>query len=115
MPRRYKRKIAYILKIQSNLSNIKMPEIGVDGMLVWYSEHGHGPHAVLVLPGAIGTAESDFDVQLNPASSHCFDFTKFKFVCIELHGWGRLNQQRIYDPNILERDADYCHHIMQVI
>lgn len=92
-----------------------MPEIEFDGKRVWYSVHGTGEHAVLVLPGAIGTVKSDFDVQLNPANAHCFDFFNFKWVFVEMHGWGQLNQERVYDPNILETDADYCHYIMQVI
>lgn len=101
-------------KLFTQVQVVIMPRIEYHGKHLWYSVYGTGSHVVLMLPGAIGTAKSDFYVQLDPSHQNCLDFDKFKFVFIEPHGWGRLNQQREYHSGMLDDDAEYCHYIMQV-
>ena len=40
-----------------------MPYAQVRGVRLYYEDHGHGPPLVLI-PGALGTAQSDFGPQL---------------------------------------------------
>lgn len=38
--------------------------IAVNGHDIYYEKVGHGPRAVICLPGAIGTAQADFGPQI---------------------------------------------------
>ncbi|KAH7636490.1 serine hydrolase BPHL [Dermatophagoides farinae] len=81
---------------------------------ICFEKFGHGPIAVLVIPGAIGTAKSDFDIQFNPKHSGCLDFERFTFICVELPGWGRsIPPERPIGPNVLHDDADRCDELMK--
>ena len=92
-----------------------MPKLNIDNQPVWYSVSGTGKHPVLLIPGAIGTGESDFFIQLDPTNSDCFDFKRFTIVCVELPGWGRSSPpSRNYGPNVLLFDADCCNKLMEV-
>ena len=87
----------------------------VNGQPLWYDVFGSGPHVVLLIPGGIGTAQSDFYLQLDASSKYCFDFTKFTVVCVELPGWGLSTPpSRKYGPDVFQVDVKCCTSLMQV-
>lgn len=84
---------------------------------VAYEIFGTGEHVVLIIPGAIGTAASDFPQQLSNDSSSedCLDYLKFTFVAVELPGWGRsVPPERSFGPHTYRHDARCCLALMEV-
>ena len=92
-----------------------MPKYQAAGQSLWYDVFGTGPHVVLLIPGAIGTAKSDFDLQLDTSGRYCLDMNRFTFICVELPGWGRSTPPgRVFSADTYRYDAMCCVMLMEV-
>ena len=100
----------------------------LDAQTIAYQVFGAGEHIVLVIPGAIGTAASDFPAQLPlslPGGSEAIrephsigqrlDTVHFCFVAVQLPGWGQSAPPgRLLDSNTYRHDANCCMALMEV-
>ena len=100
----------------------------LDAQTIAYQVFGTGEHIVLVIPGAIGTAASDFPAQLPlslPGGSEVvrephsigqrLDTVHFCFVAVQLPGWGQSTPPgRLLGPNTYRHDAHCCMALMEV-
>ncbi|OQV22483.1 putative Valacyclovir hydrolase [Hypsibius exemplaris] len=74
-----------------------------------YKKVGHGNHVLLLLPGAIGTIETDFGAQMNE-----LDQSIFTLVSWDPPGYGRFGDaERIWDVKMLDTDADFAVELMR--
>lgn len=64
-------------------------DIEVCGQRVHYQVYGTGKHALLLFPGSLGTAETDYYLQVNGTKETSFNLKKYQVVVMELPGWGR--------------------------
>jgi len=83
-----------------------------DGTKINYCTAGNGGHAVLLLPGALGTGRSDFTPQLESLNSK----GKLTLVAWDPPGYGKSRPpNRTFPPNFFERDAQVAMKFMQSI
>ena len=83
-----------------------------DGTKINYCTTGSGGHVVLLLPGALGTARSDFTPQLEGLNS----LGKLTLVAWDPPGYGKSRPpNRTFPQNFFERDAYVAKKFMQSI
>ena len=81
-----------------------------DGTKINYCTTGNGGHVVLLLPGALGTARSDFTPQLEGLNS----LGKLTLVAWDPPGYGKSRPpNRTFPQNFFERDAYVAKKFMQ--
>jgi len=74
-----------------------------------YNQVGTGDHVVLLLPGALGCSETDFEPQLKT-----FDTKKFNVISLDLRGYGNTRPpSRQFSVDFYEKDAEDAFSFMQ--
>ncbi|XP_054158078.1 valacyclovir hydrolase-like [Oppia nitens] len=82
-----------------------------NGWTIWYDKHGSGDIPVLMIPGAIGTARTDFYEQLE--GDDILDEDKFTIIAVDPPGSGRSRPPvRKYGSNLYDIDAQCFYQLM---
>ncbi|XP_017461247.1 PREDICTED: valacyclovir hydrolase-like [Rhagoletis zephyria] len=86
--------------------------VEVNGFPIHYNRYGTGSTVVLLIPGALGTAVTDFRQQLEGADA--FNLKRYTFVVIELAGWGRSRPpKRPYGLSVYDNDVTCAAKLME--
>ncbi|XP_054157035.1 valacyclovir hydrolase-like [Oppia nitens] len=79
---------------------------------IWYDKYGTGPQPLLMIPGGIGTGQTDFYEQLE--GDDILDFDQLTIIAVEPPGYGRSRPpNRRYDSNVYDTDAECCYQLMK--
>ncbi|XP_035734380.1 valacyclovir hydrolase-like [Vespa mandarinia] len=93
------------------IKDIEERKVNVNGFDINYVRVGIGNHPVLLLPGALGTAWTDFKPQLEN-----LDKNKLTVVAWDPPGYGKSRPpNKTYSDDFLQRDADYAFDLMKVL
>ncbi|XP_027205168.2 serine hydrolase BPHL-like [Dermatophagoides pteronyssinus] len=85
--------------------------VELNGFPIHWQKFGNGPMIVLLIPGALGTAKSDFYKQLTGKTA--FDFNRYTFIAVELPGWGKSRPpKRPYGIDVYDTDVKCCMQLM---
>jgi len=88
-----------------------MAKVSVGGVQINYEEAGSGPHAVLLMPGAIGSALSDFGPQLASLAG-----SQLKLVAWDPPGYGQSRPpSRTFPPSFFRDDALAAADLMKTL
>ncbi|XP_071957633.1 valacyclovir hydrolase-like [Antedon mediterranea] len=88
----------------------KSDYLDVDGVKLHYVKFGHGEHPLLLMPGALGSALSDFGPQLNGG----FDPETYTVIGWDPSGYGKSRPpKRTFPLDFFQRDANHAHNLMQ--
>uniref|UniRef100_A0A3P9H030 Biphenyl hydrolase like n=1 Tax=Oryzias latipes TaxID=8090 RepID=A0A3P9H030_ORYLA len=83
----------------------------VNGVDLYYEQTGKGKHAVLLIPGALGSTRTDFGPQLKSLNKECFTV-----VCWDPCGYGQSRPpDRDFPPDFFERDAKDAVDLMKTL
>ncbi|KAK3929958.1 Valacyclovir hydrolase [Frankliniella fusca] len=83
----------------------------IDGVGISYIRSGSGPHPVLCLPGALGSAWTDFKPQLELLSQK-----EFTIIAWDPPGYGHSRPpNRDFIGQFLHRDADFALKLMKAL
>ncbi|KAM6922038.1 valacyclovir hydrolase [Xenentodon cancila] len=83
----------------------------VNGVDLYYEQTGRGKHAVLLLPGALGSTKTDFGPQLKSLNKECFTL-----VGCDPRGYGQSRPpDRDFPPDYFERDAKDAVDLMKML
>ncbi|XP_048063823.1 valacyclovir hydrolase isoform X1 [Megalobrama amblycephala] len=86
-------------------------KMSVNGVDLHYQRAGDGKHAVLLLPGALGSAQTDFGPQLEK-----LDKRRFTLVAWDPRGYGRSRPpDRDFPADFFHRDAKDALDLMQAL
>ena len=84
-----------------------MPYAQVRGLRLYYEDHGHGPPLVLI-PGALGTAQSDFGPQLEQLPG-----LGVRVISFDPRGYGSSRPpRRVFPIDFYHQDAEDCVALM---
>lgn len=84
-------------------------KIDVDGFNIHYEQEGNGKHILLLLPGAMGSAKTDFNNQLEQ-----FDKDRFTLVAWDPPGYGFSRPpNRSFPDKFHHRDAEIAAELMK--
>ncbi|KAI5633359.1 alpha/beta hydrolase fold domain-containing protein [Phthorimaea operculella] len=90
---------------------IKEKKIKIDGWDINFLKAGTGPHAVVCLPGTLGTIWSNFRHQIEG-----FDHEKFTVVAWDPPGYGKSRPpDRTFTPDFYEEDAEIIYKLMKTL
>ncbi|KAF6734152.1 Valacyclovir hydrolase [Oryzias melastigma] len=82
----------------------------VNGVDLYYEQTGKGEHAVLLIPGALGSTKTDFGPQLKSLNKE-----RFTVVGWDPRGYGKSRPpDRDFPPDFFERDAKDAVGLMKV-
>ncbi|XP_069586838.1 valacyclovir hydrolase [Ranitomeya imitator] len=85
--------------------------IQINGVKLHYQRTGHGDHALLLLPGALGCSQTDFGPQLKFLNKEVFTIIGW-----DPRGYGlSIPPARDYPPNFFSRDAKDAVDLMQAL
>ncbi|NXU03350.1 BPHL hydrolase, partial [Buphagus erythrorhynchus] len=91
-------------------TSITSAKIQVNGVHLHYQQTGEGSHAVLLLPGMLGSGQTDFGPQLKSMNKQLFTV-----VAWDPRGYGKsIPPSRDFPPDFFERDAKDAVDLMQV-
>lgn len=91
-------------------STISEAKINVDGIDINYVKSGNGSKGILLMPGAIGSAWTDFKPQIEKLPPLLTDYT---IVAWDPPGYGKsIPPRRQFDLDFYRRDADYAKKLM---
>ncbi|XP_068176068.1 valacyclovir hydrolase [Antennarius striatus] len=83
----------------------------VNGVDLYYEQTGRGKHALLLLPGALGSTRTDFGPQLKSLNKE-----RFTVVGWDPRGYGQSRPpDRDFPPDYFERDAKDAVDLMKVL
>ncbi|KAM9308883.1 valacyclovir hydrolase [Gastrophryne carolinensis] len=83
----------------------------VNGVNLHYQRTGHGDHAVLLLPGVLGSSQTDFVPQLKKLNKNYFTI-----IAWDPRGYGlSIPPNRDYPLDFFERDAKDAVDLMQAL
>ncbi|XP_004068172.3 valacyclovir hydrolase [Oryzias latipes] len=83
----------------------------VNGVDLYYEQTGKGKHAVLLIPGALGSTRTDFGPQLK-----CLNKERFTVVCWDPRGYGQSRPpDRDFPPDFFDRDAKDAVDLMKTL
>ncbi|KAL1254205.1 hypothetical protein QQF64_016434 [Cirrhinus molitorella] len=86
-------------------------KMSVNGVNLHYQRTGEGNHTVLLLPGALGSAQTDFAPQLEKVDKQCFTLVAF-----DPRGYGCSRPpDRDFPPDFFHRDAKDAVDLMQAL
>ncbi|KAG7513275.1 hypothetical protein JOB18_003557 [Solea senegalensis] len=106
-----RRSTSTLLQLQSHNSSMASGRQRVHGVDLFYETTGTGKHAVLLLPGALGSTRTDFQPQLNSLSRE-----KFTIVGWDPRGNGKSRPpERDFPPDFYERDAKDAVGLMKAL
>ncbi|XP_075777446.1 serine hydrolase BPHL isoform X3 [Pelodiscus sinensis] len=92
-------------------TSITSAKIKVNGVHLHYQQTGQGDHAVLLLPGMLGSSQSDFGPQLKSMNKQLFTI-----VAWDPRGYGHsIPPVRDFPPDFFERDARDAVDLMQAL
>ncbi|KAI1301853.1 Valacyclovir hydrolase [Halotydeus destructor] len=85
-------------------------KVQVDGINLHYEKVGHGPENVLLLPGALGTARSDFAPQLDNLNKD-----KFTLISWDPPGYGNSRPPERNFDDYYRKDASLAAKMMSTL
>ncbi|XP_044280508.1 valacyclovir hydrolase isoform X3 [Varanus komodoensis] len=86
-------------------------KVEVNGVHLHYQQTGDGNYAVLLLPGMLGSGQTDFGPQLKSLSKQ-----HFTLVAWDPRGYGKsIPPDRDFPPDFFERDAKDAVDLMQAL
>ncbi|XP_032654285.1 serine hydrolase BPHL isoform X2 [Chelonoidis abingdonii] len=92
-------------------TSITSAKIKVNGVPLHYKQTGQGDHAVLLLPGMLGSSQTDFGPQLKSMNKQLFTI-----VAWDPRGYGHsIPPARDFPPDFFERDARDAVDLMQAL
>uniref|UniRef100_F7FG16 Biphenyl hydrolase like n=1 Tax=Monodelphis domestica TaxID=13616 RepID=F7FG16_MONDO len=92
-------------------TSIKSAKVEVNGVHLHYQQTGEGKHAVLLLPGMLGSGESDFGPQLKNLNKQLFTI-----VAWDPRGYGHsIPPNRDFPVDFFERDAKDAVDLMKTL
>ncbi|XP_005307117.2 valacyclovir hydrolase [Chrysemys picta bellii] len=92
-------------------TSITSAKIKVNGVPLHYKQTGQGDHAVLLLPGMLGSSQSDFGPQLKSMNKQLFTI-----VAWDPRGYGHsIPPARDFPPDFFDRDARDAVDLMQAL
>ncbi|NXJ98834.1 BPHL hydrolase, partial [Corythaixoides concolor] len=92
-------------------TSITSAKIQVNGVHLHYQQTGEGSHAVLLLPGMLGSGQTDFGPQLKSMNKKLFTI-----VAWDPRGYGQsIPPSRDFPPDFFERDAKDAVDLMQAL
>nr|CAB3226094.1 valacyclovir hydrolase-like [Phallusia mammillata] len=82
-----------------------------NGVNIYYEKVGQGNHPILLIPGALGSTETDFQPQLKNLNRK-----EFTVVCFDPRGNGKSRPpERDFPPDFLYRDANDGAALMEIL
>uniref|UniRef100_UPI0037E704D3 valacyclovir hydrolase n=1 Tax=Semicossyphus pulcher TaxID=241346 RepID=UPI0037E704D3 len=100
-----------VTALQPYCSSVASGRQRVNGVDVYYERTGSGNHAVLLLPGALGSTRTDFKPQLKSLNKECFTV-----VAWDPPGYGQSRPpERKFTPDFFERDAKDAVDLMKAL
>lgn len=91
----------------------KTGSVEVNGFPMHYEVYGTGPRVLLLIPGAMGTGQTDFAHQI--AGPTAFDLKRYTLVCVSLPGWGKCRPPaRPYGLDVYDNDTKCVAGVMEV-
>ncbi|KAM9849315.1 valacyclovir hydrolase [Aulostomus maculatus] len=109
--RRFMRGSTTMAALQLNCSSVASGRQRVNGVDLYYEQTGGGKHAVLLLPGALGSTRTDFGPQLKSLNKQ-----RFTVVGWDPRGYGRSRPpDRDFPPDFFERDAKDAVDLMKAL
>ncbi|NXC96849.1 BPHL hydrolase, partial [Certhia familiaris] len=92
-------------------TSVTSAKIQVNGVHLHYQQTGEGSHAVLLLPGMLGSGQTDFGPQLKSMNKQLFTV-----VAWDPRGYGKsIPPSRDFPPDFFERDAKDAVDLMQAL
>ncbi|XP_005525382.1 PREDICTED: valacyclovir hydrolase [Pseudopodoces humilis] len=92
-------------------TSITSSKIQVNGVHLHYQQTGEGSHAILLLPGMLGSGQTDFGPQLKSMNKQLFTV-----VAWDPRGYGKsIPPSRDFPPDFFERDAKDAVDLMQAL
>ncbi|NXR13848.1 BPHL hydrolase, partial [Semnornis frantzii] len=92
-------------------TSVTSGKIQVNGVHLHYQQTGEGSHAVLLLPGMLGSGQTDFGPQLKSMNKQLFTI-----VAWDPRGYGKsIPPSRDFPPDFFERDAKDAVDLMQAL
>ncbi|KAF7648449.1 hypothetical protein LDENG_00156540 [Lucifuga dentata] len=97
--------------VQPYCSSLASCRQRVNGADLYCEQTGRGKHAVLLLPGALGSAQTDFGPQLKSLNKE-----RFTVVGYDPRGYGRSRPpDRDFPPDFYQRDAEDAVGLMKAL
>ncbi|XP_077993338.1 serine hydrolase BPHL-like [Glandiceps talaboti] len=97
--------------VRTMSSDITQHRQEVNGVNIHYEKAGSGDHPMLLLPGAIGTSQTDFSPQLERLNRE-----KFTVIAWDPRGHGKSRPpNRDYPKNFFDRDAKDAADLMKAL
>uniref|UniRef100_A0A3Q0S2H7 Biphenyl hydrolase like n=1 Tax=Amphilophus citrinellus TaxID=61819 RepID=A0A3Q0S2H7_AMPCI len=104
----FKHPLQRAAETNSSVASGRQPVNGVD---LYYEQTGRGKHAVLLLPGALGSTKTDFSPQLKSLNKE-----RFTVVGWDPRGYGQSRPpDRDFPPDFFERDAKDAVDLMKAL
>ncbi|XP_007933578.1 valacyclovir hydrolase [Orycteropus afer afer] len=92
-------------------TSVTSAKVDVNGVRLHYQRTGEGDHAVLLLPGMLGSGETDFGPQLKYLNKK-----RFTVVCWDPRGYGHSRPpNRDFPLDFFERDAKDAIDLMKTL
>nr|XP_033790731.1 valacyclovir hydrolase isoform X4 [Geotrypetes seraphini] len=92
-------------------TSVTSAKTAVNGVQLHYQRTGTGSHAVLLLPGVLGSGQTDFGPQLKSLNKE-----HFTIVAWDPRGYGNsIPPNRDFPPDFFERDAKDAVDLMKVL
>ncbi|XP_053321962.1 valacyclovir hydrolase isoform X2 [Spea bombifrons] len=92
-------------------TSVVSAKVQVNGVGLHYQRAGSGDHAILLLPGALGSSKTDFTPQLSSLNKRLFTVIGW-----DPRGYGcSIPPTRDYPPDFFERDAKDAVDLMQAL
>ncbi|XP_055902589.1 valacyclovir hydrolase [Eupeodes corollae] len=94
-------------------SNISEQKVNVGGIDINYVKSGDGPNGILLMPGAIGSAWTDFKPQIEKLPSLLPDYT---IIAWDPPGYGKsIPPRRQFGLDFFQKDAEWAKDFMQAL
>ena len=92
--------------------SVNPSKVLVNGVHLYYERRGNGPHTIVCIPGALGTALNDFSPQLDYFGREGSGYTVVSF---DPRGYGTSRPLKRFEKgsNYFEADAKDAHALMQ--
>ncbi|XP_077789438.1 serine hydrolase BPHL isoform X2 [Podarcis muralis] len=92
-------------------TSVTSAKVEVNGVRLHYQQTGSGSHAVLLLPGMLGSGQTDFGPQLKSMNKQ-----QFTLVAWDPRGYGKsIPPLRDFPADFFERDAKDAVDLMQAL